>query len=409
MFGGIIFGRGPSCVTFGARLLGVVWAAAATACLAGQPQVTQLSAHGDPLAFAPLYDFPERYDIAAGGSGSSTPYPATPLHRSGHATPWNQVPPSPDAPGTLAGETFRESRDGRPYLRSDSVSYLDRLPISDPPVRLPTELATLKTYFQPSAIGSREDPWTLQLLPDGLIYRSYLAGAKESRIGCTVVHERRVGWIWDIALGGRVGVLRWGSEDTVRPEGWQIDLEGAGLPRLDFENHRELTSVDFRFGVPLTYGRGRYQTKFAYYHLSSHLGDEFMVRNATLTRRNYARDVLVWGHSFFLTDDVRLYAEAGWAFFALDGSEPWEFQFGIDYSPVRPHSPRGTPFFAINGHLREELDFGGNLVVQTGWQWRGDSDHLFRLGMQYFSGMSDQFEFYDQFEDKLGVGIWYDY
>ena len=228
-------------------------------------------------------------------------------------------------------------------------------------------------------------------------------------MGCAFVHEHRQGWIWDIALGGRMGILRFGTEDTDRPDGWQIDIEGASLPRLDLENHRDLTAVDFRFGIPLTYGRGRYQTKFAYYHLSSHLGDEFMVRNATLARRNYSRDVLVWGHSFFVTDDVRLYAEAGWAFYANDGAEPWEFQFGIDYSPVRPHCPQGAPFFAINGHLREEVDFGGNVVVQTGWQWRGDSGHLFRLGMQYFSGMSDQFEFYDQYEDKLGFGIWYDY
>ena len=297
----------------------------------------------------------------------------------------------------LAGGTFREPRDKGPYPNQDWASHRDPVP------------GASKTYFQSSRIASPDGPWTLQPLPDGLIYRSYLAGAKESRMGCSVVHDHRQGWIWDITLGGRVGVLRWGTEDTDRPEGWQVDLEGAGQPRLDFENHRELNAVDFRFGVPLTYGRGRYQTKFAYYHLSSHLGDEFMVRHATLTRRNYSRDVLVWGHSFFLTDDVRLYAEAGWAFFALDGSEPWEFQFGIDYSPARRGFPRGDPFFAINGHLREELDFGGNVVVQTGWQWRGDSGHLFRLGMQYYSGMSDQFEFYNEYEDKLGFGIWYDY
>ena len=407
MFGRMVLGREASFVMSDMGLLCVVWLAAATACFSGQPQLAPPPVLSDPTESAAAYDLPERYDIAAGGS--PTLYPATGLHLSGLATPRSQVPPSSKAAGMLAGETFSESPGGRPYSRWDLASHLDPLTISSPPVRLSDQPATSTTYFRPPTIGSREDPWTLQLLPDGLIYRSYLAGAKESRLGCTIVHEHELGWIWDIALGGRVGVLRWGTEDTDRPEGWQIDIEGAGLPRLDFENHRDLVSVDFRFGIPLTYGRGRYQTKFAYYHLSSHLGDEFMVRNATLARRNYARDVFVWGHSYFLTNDVRLYAEAGWAFFALDGSEPWEFQFGIDYSPARPQCPRGTPFFAINGHLREESDFGGNVAVQTGWQWRGDSGHLFRLGMQYYNGMSDQFEFYDQYEDKLGFGIWYDY
>ena len=67
------------------------------------------------------------------------------------------------------------------------------------------------------------------------------------------------------------------------------------------------------------------------------------------------------------------------------------------------------PFFAVNAHLRQEVAFGGNLTVQTGYLWRGATGHLFRLGLQYFTGKSDQFEFFDQYEDKLGLGIWYDY
>ena len=257
--------------------------------------------------------------------------------------------------------------------------------------------------------ASHEETWCHQVLPDGLIYRSYLAGIKEPRFAGQWVHDVNLGWVWDITLGGRVGILRYGTTSLDHPEGWQIDIEGAGMPRLDLEHERDVMASDFRFGIPLTYGRGSYQMKFAYYHLSSHLGDEYMVRHNTLVRRNYSRDVMVWGHSYFLTEDVRLYGEAGWAFAYDGGSEPWEFQFGVDYSPVKPTGYRGSPFVAINGHLRQEFDFGGNIVVQTGWQWRGYSGHLFRIGMHYFQGMSDQWEFFDQFEDKLGFGIWYDF
>ncbi len=257
---------------------------------------------------------------------------------------------------------------------------------------------------------SSDGSWCHQILPDGLIYRSYLAGVKESRFAGQWVHDVNLGWMWDITLGGRVGILRYGTTSDDHPEGWQLDIEGAGMPRLDLEHkERDLIASDFRFGIPLTYGRGSYQTKFAYYHLSSHLGDEYMVRYSTLLRRNYSRDVIVWGHSYFLTQDLRLYGEAGWAFNYDGGTEPWEFQVGVDYSPVKPTGHRGSPFVAVNGHLRQEFDFGGNLVVQTGWQWRGHSGHLFRVGLHYFQGMSDQWEFFDQFEDKLGFGIWYDF
>lgn len=119
--------------------------------------------------------------------------------------------------------------------------------------------------------------------------------------------------------------------------------------------------------------------------------------------------MIVWGHSWYWTENLRLYGEAGWAFHVDGGSEPWEFQFGIDYSRAGPTGFRPVPFFAVNAHLRQEVDFGGNLTVQTGYLWRGATGHLFRMGLQYFTGKSDQFEFYDQDEDKVGLGIWYDY
>jgi hypothetical protein len=268
----------------------------------------------------------------------------------------------------------------------------------------------MRSWVAPSASETALEPWNWQVLPDGLIYKSYLAGQKEPRMGSVWNHLDHHGWVWDISLGGRVGILRHGSSGPERPQGFQIDLEGGAMPRLDLEHDRDLMSADFRAGVPITFGNEWWQTKLAYYHLSSHLGDEFMLRNPGFPRINYSRDVLVWGNSVYPTSNLRLYAEAGWAFCSDGGSDPWEFQFGIDYSPVGgADSIRGTPFVALNGHLRQEVDFGGNFVVQTGWQWRGTSGHLFRLGVQYNTGKSEQLEIFSHTEEKFGVGIWYDY
>ena len=168
-------------------------------------------------------------------------------------------------------------------------------------------------------------------------------------------------------------------------------------------------AVDFRMGVPLTYGWGAHQAKLGYYHLSSHLGDELMLDKPFVPRINYVRDAAVWGHSYFWTEDIRLYGEAAYAFNVDGGAEPWEFQFGVEYSPARPTGPRPVPFVAVNGHLREEIEFGGNLTVQAGYQWRGTTGHRFRVGMHYVTGKSDQYEFFNQFEDKVGLGVWFDY
>jgi hypothetical protein len=256
--------------------------------------------------------------------------------------------------------------------------------------------------------GSSEEPWRWQLLPSGLMYRSYLAGGREPRFGSQWVHERNLGWLWDATLGGRVGLVRLGNTDPVLPEGWQLDFEGAAFVRMNLDHDRDVDDVDFRAGVPLTTRQGPWEMKFGYYHLSSHLGDEFLARNPGYPRINYVRESLVAGMAVYL-GCLRLYSEAGWAFHTDGGAEPWEFQFGADFVPLEPTGACGAPFFAINAHLRQENDFSGNMQMQTGWAWRGRNGQLLRIGMQYFNGLSDQYQFYNTFEEQIGAGAWYDF
>ena len=276
--------------------------------------------------------------------------------------------------------------------------------IGPPPVNAPVE-----AWSDPYDPCESWQPWDWHILPDGLVYRSYLAG-RESRFATVWFSEHGHGY-WDSSLGGRVGLLRYGNGSAARPEGWQLDLEGAAFPRLDLkDDRRELVSADFRAGFPITYGVGPMQLKVGYYHLSSHLGDEFMLRFPKVQRINYTRDSLIWGNSFYATDDLRVYGETAWAFHRAGGAEPWEFQLGVDYSPAGPTGARGAPFFAINTHLRQENDFGGNITIETGWQWRGRlNGPLFRVGAHYLNGKSPQLEFFDDHEEQIGLGLWYDY
>lgn len=265
--------------------------------------------------------------------------------------------------------------------------------------------------FRPGTpISEATHDWTWQRLPDGVIYPSYLAGPKEPRFAAVFNHDADLGWMLDLEAGGRVGLVRYGTTSAHRPEGWELDIEGAAFPRLDLEHNEDLVSADFRVGVPLTVGLGPFQAKLEVYHLSSHLGDEFMLRLPDHPRINYSRNALVLGGAYFLTDDLRLYAEAEWAFYTDGGTRPWEFQFGLEYTPLRStFGTSGSPFLALNGQILEEVDYGGNFVIQAGWQWQGGSNHRVRIGVQYFTGKSDQYQFYSKNENKVGIGLWYDF
>ncbi len=257
---------------------------------------------------------------------------------------------------------------------------------------------------------SDDQVYRWRLLPSGLAYRSYLAGPRESRLGSFWAHEVDQDWMWDIALGGRAAIARYGTGDSFRPQGYEVQIEGAGLPRLGIEDEFDVEAVDFRFGVPLVYAVGNSQTKLAYYHLSSHLGDEFLIKHPDFDRINYVRDAIVLGESYFLNPSLRAYGEVAYAFKTDGGAEPWEFQFGLEHSPAQPTGFRGAPFAAANAHLREEFNFSGNLVVQAGWAWRGSgAGHLLRTGVEYFNGKDEQYSFLKEDLQKLGIGLWYDF
>jgi hypothetical protein len=246
-------------------------------------------------------------------------------------------------------------------------------------------------------------------MPDGLIYHSYLAGIKEPRFASVWSERKELTSGWDTALGGRLGVLRYGTVNGDRIDGFQVDIAGAVFARLDPKGDSSpLIATDYRLELPITYGRGPLHVKFGYYHISSHLGDEYMLRAASFNRINYHRDALQLGVGFYCTDALRIYGEIGWALEAAE-AEPLELQFGAEYSPTYTGF-RGSPFWALNGHLREEVGFGGNFVAQAGWQWRrAAKGGVFRTGLQYYTGKNEQYEFFEESESRLGYGLWVDF
>jgi hypothetical protein len=267
----------------------------------------------------------------------------------------------------------------------------------------------LDNRFPEPSFSQADENWEWRLLPNRLIYRPYLAGVNQPRMAAVFNMDENNEWKWDLSIGGRVGLVRYGSGNEILPQGWQLDVEGAAFPRLTPPGLL-LEATDYRFGIPLSYGYGGYQMQIAYCHISSHLGDEWARKHGILNnRKNYSRDAIVWGHGYLPTDSLRFYGQVSFGFYT-DVCEPWHLQFGIEYSQLAPTGFEGVPFFATNCELRQENNYGGYVAIQTGWQWTGDqSGRRLRLGIQYYNGQHEKLQFYDMSEQKFGFGIWYDF
>lgn len=250
-----------------------------------------------------------------------------------------------------------------------------------------------------------------EVLPNTLLYRSYIAAPHEPRMA-TVAHYdlSSKNWRWDSTLGGRVGLIRRHRPPNLNVDRWQVDLEGAVMVRLDPGQKMDLESSDYRFGLQWTGQSGDLTYKFGYFHISSHVGDEFLIRNPTFNRINYVRESLVLGIAQQRTPEVRLYGEMVWGFIATGGAEPFQLQYGAEYSKIACNPMRGAPFAAVNLQHHQENDFAGAINILAGWQWRGpQSGRSFRLGVQYFNGPSAQYQFYQRHDNHIGLGAWFDY
>lgn len=278
----------------------------------------------------------------------------------------------------------------------------------------PTELEPLFSASQATYVNSsvpQSYKTGTEVLPDGLLYRSYIAAPNEPRFSSVGSYDlSKKTWRWDASLGGRVGLFRQNQPSFLNLDAWQIDLEGAAMPRLNPHLHMDVESVDYRFGLLWTGKKDNVAFKFGYFHMSSHVGDEFLLKNPTFERVNFVRESLVFGTSVQATDELRYYGEVAWANSVKGGAKPWQFQLGAEYSSIAERPTWGAPFAAVNVHLREEVDFAAGVTAMTGWQWKGpDSGRTMRVGLQYYNGPSSQYEFFQRYDNQLGMGVWFDY
>ena len=268
------------------------------------------------------------------------------------------------------------------------------------------------TYSLPPVAGVCGSDWNtprFQVLPQGVLFKSFIAGKHAERMGAEILHSNKMGGLIDFTVGSRIALARYGTSGP-NAEGWELQVSGAAFPRLSIDNDMDLQAVDFRVGVPLVYRSGPTAYRFGYDHISAHAGDEFLLKNPGFNRINYVRDELLFGVSHFLNPDLQVYGEFGYAFHTDGGARPVEFQFGAEYAPLPDPGYVGAPVLAVNTHIRQDFDYQGDFATVAGWQWRGtNTNHLFRVGLSYFTGHSRQYAFLRTYEQLIGVGVWYDF
>lgn len=187
----------------------------------------------------------------------------------------------------------------------------------------------------------------------------------------------------------------------------QIDVEAGVWAVFDAEKESSpLLNNDYYMSFPISYALGRWAFRLRPWHLSSHLGDEFMDNNPDVDRLNVSREGIDLFVSYQLSCPVRLYGGIG---MVVHEDKDFErerayFEYGtelrlLDLCNCDSYCGLyGTPFLAMHfRHWRDPIDknWDNNRTYALGYEWSKLSGvgRKLRLFAEYHEGFSLEGQF----------------
>lgn len=209
-----------------------------------------------------------------------------------------------------------------------------------------------------------------------------------------------------VSLGDDFPIFRW--LDVWRWHGdFQISIE-AGIwsvfdldPKHDTCGGTALFNTDYYVGIPLTYAVNKWAYRFRVYHISSHLGDEFLCNHIGFKRKNPSFEATDFFFSYQAFDFLRFYGGPGLILHS-DNTFPMRhcyFEYGFEASfwgyKMYYHKLYGNFFLATYWRNWQLNDFSLDGTYVFGYEWsklQGVGRKI-RLFGEYHHGFSCEGQF----------------
>lgn len=195
---------------------------------------------------------------------------------------------------------------------------------------------------------------------------------------------------------------------------WEAGLQAAVFSDFNLNaSSSDLVNTDFIASIYSSIRAGQFSAFGRLYHQSSHLGDEFLLRqiHSKFERVNLSYEGLDLKLSYELPYGVRLYGGGG-GLFHREPSElkPWSTQYGVEFrSPWRLDFASLRPIVAVDVKNFEENAWNSDVSARAGVEF----NNLQVLGrnlqvlVEYFNGYSPSGQFYKDKVEYIGVGAHY--
>lgn len=201
-----------------------------------------------------------------------------------------------------------------------------------------------------------------------------------------------------VSFGDIFPIFRWCDIWCFRGD-LELGIEGGVWAVFDpLHESAPLIDADYYVGFPLTYSFGNWSFRLRGYHISTHIGDEFLLNHPHFHRRNPSIEAFDFFVSNQFTQDIRLYAGIGWYACQDDSFRLGEiyFQGGFEMRlfeiGYRDYCNRlyGVPFLAVNIYYQTHFRHHINSTFALGYEWGKVSGlrRRLRLQLEYHDGYS---------------------
>jgi Protein of unknown function (DUF1207) len=213
--------------------------------------------------------------------------------------------------------------------------------------------------------------------------------------------------IASVGIGDSFGLIRFGG--PAAGEGLQIDVVGSIFAQFDLgAPSNDLINADYVIGVPLTFRRNGFSLRAKLYHQSSHLGDEYLLRDEEIVRENLS----------FESVELLVSQELG-ALRAYVGGEtifrrePDTLPDSLFHTGVELRTGRARKVQLVAGvdvKTTELHDWSPGVSARVGMEVGrpgpgGHPGRLIMLLVEYYQGPSPYGQFFQDDISYLGAGI----
>lgn len=260
-------------------------------------------------------------------------------------------------------------------------------------------------------------------LPQGDVFCAIVADPKATRSFVSILRDRpdvpsatSATTLASVGIGDRFPLGRWSGK---RPgDGVQLSLSASVFAQFDLgAASYDLLNADYVIGIPLTMRRGRTSMRLRLYHQSSHLGDEYLLREPA-ARRDRENLSFESAEGIFSYDagPLRLYGGGEY----LLNREPADLERmvahgGAEFRPmlfVIPFGRLGGFRFlaATDVKTSKEHDWKPSVSARAGLEYdrgRGTDPAGRRWGIfgEFYDGPSPYGQFFREHVRYAGVGI----